>query len=68
MLDSLIDQTLDDYVDNELNKTEADEIEEFYVAINELVADLNDSHDAIEDLLISSIGVEDRHAMLPSLL
>ena len=48
-----ITQAFDEYVDNESNKTEAEGIEEFYVVINELVADLNDSLDAIEDLLIS---------------
>ena len=48
-----ITQAFDEYVDNESLNAEAEGIEEFYVAINELVADLNDSHDAIEDLLIS---------------
>ena len=48
-----IDQQLGDYVENQTENTEADGIEEFYVAVNELVTDLNDSLDAIEDLLVS---------------
>ena len=48
-----IEQQLDAYVENQTENTEADGIEEFYVAVNELVTDLNDSLDAIEDLLIS---------------
>lgn len=48
-----ISQAFEDYVENESNKTEAEGIEEWYGAINELVDDLNDSLDAIEDVLVS---------------
>ena len=50
-----IGRLFEDYVKktNGIDKNEASGIWQFYTAVNELVTDLNDSLDAIEDLLVS---------------
>jgi hypothetical protein len=48
-----IGRLFDDYAGDNFNNTDADAFGEWYEAVNEMVDDLDDSLDAIEDLLIS---------------
>ena len=48
-----ISQALEEYAADNFDNTDADAFEEWYEVVNELVDDLDDSLDAIEDLLIS---------------
>ena len=48
-----IGRLFDDYASDSFNATEADEFGDWYGAVNEMVDDLDDSLDAIEDLLVS---------------
>lgn len=48
-----ITQALVEYTDGHINSTSAEDFGEWYGAVNELVDDLDDSLDAIEDLLVS---------------
>jgi hypothetical protein len=48
-----IGRLFDDYASDNFNNTEADAFGEWYEAVNEMVDDLDDSLDAIEDLLVS---------------
>ena len=48
-----IGRLFEDYAQSQFNNTDADAFGEWYEAVNEMVDDLDDSLDAIEDLLIS---------------